>query len=81
MPLKEELPVWRCLRGAVCLELSVWSCLFGAVCVELSVWGCLFVCSEGTEELKVSQASKSVPHTYETFADRSLFGFEAPRAF
>ena len=40
MPLKEELSVWSCLLGAVCLELSVWSCLFGAVCLDLSV--CLF---------------------------------------
>ena len=27
MPLKEELSVWSCLFGAVCLDLSV--CLFG----------------------------------------------------
>ena len=41
MPLKEELSVWRCLFGAVCLDLSV-SCLFGAVCLELFVGSCLF---------------------------------------
>ena len=73
----------RCLLGAlclgfsvvgVCLELSVSSCLFEAVCLGLSVR--LF---GGHRKLKMSQASKSVQNTYETFADRPLFGPRAPR--
>ena len=66
MPLKEELSVWRCLFGAVCLDLSVSclfgavclelfvrSCLFGAVCLDLSVWTCLFACLEGAKNWKL----------------------------
>ena len=69
MPLKEELSVWRCLFGAVCLELSVRSCLFGAACLDVSV--CLF---GGRRKLKMRQATKRVQNTYATFADRSVFG-------